>query len=491
MNTRLAVLLGLACLLALAGCANAPTDDPTLAGAADAPADPASDRLGWEGGYWYNESLPVTTSDGLNATEQDAVVHRAMARVEHIRRIEFTDDVPVSVISRETYREQTGGGSGGSGSSTGVTFDDVRYEALFLVGETASGSEQSSETTSSSVAGYYSPSADRIVIVSDTDTPVLSETTLGHELVHALQYRNFELGFSGSTLEARSTALGLIEGDAELVSQRYDARCGDDWECVSQPASTGDGGDSGSDDEASGSGLHYGIYFTQYFPYSDGPAFVASVEERSGWDAVSDLYENPPASSEQVAQPATYGVDEPTAVSLEDRSDSDWARLTRSSGASYAEFGVAGLTGMLAYPAYESSMDDTAAQPYVLSPNEFLNRNAQGDLDTSDPINYTTTPVDGWDGDKLYAYENDGESGYVWRLVWDSPRDAQQFAATYRDLLAYWGADSQGNSVYTIPDGASEFADAFHVSVSGDTVTIVNAPRPSELDDVHAGTPTS
>ncbi|MEE6210920.1 Hvo_1808 family surface protein [Salarchaeum sp. III] len=489
MNTRLAVVLGLACLLALAGCANAPTDNPTLAGSADAPADPASDRLGWEQGYWYNESLPVTTSDGLNETEQDAVVHRAMARVEHIRGIEFDEDVPVSVISRETYREQTGGGSGGSGSNSGVTFDDVRYEALFLVGETQSGSEQSSETTSSSVAGYYSPSADRIVIISDTDRPVLSETTLGHELVHALQYRNFDLGFSGSTLEARSAALGLIEGDAELVAQRYERHCGDDWECVSQPASTGDSG--GSDDGSSGSGLHYGIYFTQYFPYSDGPAFVASVEESGGWDAVSDLYADPPASSEQVAQPATYGVDEPTAVSLEDRSDGDWTRLTPPSGAPYAEFGVAGLTGMFAYPAYESSMDDTAARPYVLSPNEFLNRNDAGNVDSSDPINYTTTPVDGWDGDKLYAYKNSGEAAYVWKSVWDSNADAREFAATYRDLLAYWGAQSQGNGVYTISDGASEFADAFHLSVSGDTVTIVNAPRPSELDDVHAGTPTS
>jgi len=488
-NTRLAVLVGLAALLALAGCANAPTDD-TLAGAADAPPDPASDRLGWEQGYWYNESLPVTTADGLNSTEQDAVVHRAMARVEHLRRIEFTNDVPVSVISRETYREQTGSGGSGSGSSTGITFDDVRYEALFLVGETASGSEESSETTSSSVAGYYSPSADRIVIISDTATPVISETTLGHELVHALQYRNFDLGFSGSTLEARSTALGLIEGDAELVAQRYDSYCADDWQCVSQPASGGSGeSESGSGD--GGNGIHYGIYFTQYFPYSDGPGFVESVQDSGGWDAVSDLYADPPASSEQVAQPETYGVDEPTAVSVRDRSDSDWTRLTRSSGAPYAEFGVAGLTGMFAYPAYESSMDDTAPQPYVLSPNEFLNRNAQGNVDTTDPINYTTTPVDGWDGDKLYAYESDGEAAYVWKSVWDSNADAREFAATYRDLLAYWGAQSQGNGVYTIPDGASAFADAFHVSVSGDTVTIVNAPRPSELNDVRAGTPTS
>ncbi|QDX40054.1 Hvo_1808 family surface protein [Salarchaeum sp. JOR-1] len=488
MNTRLAVVLGLACLLALAGCASAPTDDPTLVGATDGPADPASDRLGWEEGYWYNESLPVTVSDGLNATEQDAVVHRAMARVEHVRRIEFEADVPVSVISRETYREQTGGGSGGSGSGS-VTFDDVRYEALFLVGETRSGSEQSSETTSSSVAGYYSPSADRIVVISDTATPVLSETTLGHELVHALQYRNFDLGFSGSTLEARSAALGLIEGDAELVAQRYERRCGGDWECVSQPASSG--GSGGSDGGSSGSGLHYGIYFTQYFPYSDGPGFVESVLEDGGWDAVAGLYENPPKSAEQVAQPGAYGVDEPTAVGLQDRSDGEWTRLTPSRGAPYAEFGVAGLTGMLAYPAYESSMDDTAPRRYVLSPNEFLNLNAQGNVDSSDPLNYTTTPVDGWDGDKLYAYKNSGDAAYVWKSVWDSPRDARQFAATYRDLLAYWGAQSRGNGVYAIPDGASAFADAFYVSTSGDTVTIVNAPTVGELDDVHAGTPTS
>jgi len=487
-NVRTPVALALCALLVLAGCATAPTDDPGLS-SANAPPDPPSDRLGWEHGYWYNESLPITPGDGLNATEQRAVVHRAMARVEHLRKVEFTRDVPVKVISRETYRNATAGGGsggGGGGSSASATFADARYEALFLVGEGGSGSEQSSENTASSVLGYYSPGADSIVIVSESKTPMIDERTLGHELVHAVQFRNFDMGFGGSTMEARSASFGLVEGDAELVSQTYDAHCGDDWQCV-EPASSGDSAGDGGD-SAGGGSIHFGIYFTQYFPYSDGPDFVRSIRAQGGWDAVNALYDDPPASAEQVALPSKYEVDPPTDVSLADRTAGDWERVVPQGRAPYGEFGVAGLTGMFAYTAYDDSMD---AKP-VLSQRDFLNVDPDGHVNGTDPIDYTTKPVDGWDGDELHVYRNDaGELGYVWKLVWDSEGDAREFADTYRALLHYWGANSVENGVYRIPAGASSFADAFYVSVDGTTVTIVNAPTVDGLDGVRTGTPTS
>jgi hypothetical protein len=81
---------------------------------------------------------------------------------------------------------------------------------------------------------------------------------------------------------------------------------------------------------------------------------------------------------------------------------------------------------------------------------------------------------------------DDGETAYTWRIAWDSQRDAKQFAETYRNLLQYWGAEQRDNGVWRIPEGESEFADAFRVTVSGDTVTIVNAPTVDQLGDVHA-----
>ncbi|MDX1748601.1 MAG: hypothetical protein R3324_21930, partial [Halobacteriales archaeon] len=50
------------------------TVQPIPVSAAEAPPpDPETDRLGWENGYWYNESITVDQSDGLSDEELDAI----------------------------------------------------------------------------------------------------------------------------------------------------------------------------------------------------------------------------------------------------------------------------------------------------------------------------------------------------------------------------------------------------------------------------------
>ena len=45
--------------------------------------------------------------------------------------------------------------------------------------------------------------------------------------------------------------------------------------------------------------------------------------------------------------------------------------------------------------------------------------------------------ADGWGGDRLVAASGPGGSSAVaWRLAWDTPADATQFAATYRAAAA-------------------------------------------------------
>ena len=471
---RSLTLVAVAALVALAGCSALPATDgaPTVGEPATAPgdlADPDGDVLGWEGGYWYNESLPVTAEDGLNETERELVVNRSMARVERLRGLEFQSPVDVDVISRDTYREEYAGS--GNVSETLRTFDDAKFEALFLVGEDRDAIDVQRSNRGSNVLGFYSSSEDRIVVVSPTETPQVRETTLGHELVHALQFRQLGAGYDTPTRDRANANSGLIEGDARFVDQQYGDRCGADWDCA-----TAGGGGGGGD-------LHLGVYLLKYFPYSDGPGFVESFHADGGWDAVGDLYGDPPASSEQVAQPEKYGEDQPTDPTLRDRSSSEWSRVSVDGRAPYAEVGVGGLTAMLAYPAYDDSRQGT-----VLSPQTFLNYR-DGQVDSRDPFDYTTTPVEGWDGERLWVYEHeDGDLGYTWRIAWDSPRDATQFAESYRDLLRYWGGERvDGESgVWRIPEGESQFADAFRLTVEDDRVTVVNAPSTDALDDVHA-----
>jgi len=442
--------------------------------------DPPSDRLGWEAGIWYNETIGVTNDDGMNETERRLAVARAMARIELVRETEVPGNrtVPVEVRSREAFKENQTAENNYTESYR--TFDNVKFEAMLFVDDSEDAIAVQNRNRGSSVAGYYSPSADSMVLISESNRPQFQgERTLAHELVHALQDRKFNISGSGGdgTRDGHNGYLGLIEGDANYVQTQYMDRCDGPWDCIDAPD------DSEGPD---GSDLHFGIYMLQFFPYSDGPSFVDYHRSRGGWEQVDDMFDDPPASAEQIAYPAKYGTDSPVDVELTDDTGGPWERLRPdpqregSKRPDHARLGLSGLASMFIYTAYDDSNSTQLANPL-----NFLNVGGDG-LNRSDPINYDFDFLTGWAGDRLHAYRNaeTGETGYVWKLAWDSPGDAAAFADAYRDLLSYWRADRAGPTTYTIGEG-SRFDGSYRVSVSGDTVTVVHAPSPDALGDVY------
>jgi len=485
-------VLAVVAMVALAGCSLPAFDAPefgTTSGSATAPApegdgevpDPESDVKGWENGVWYNESLPVDASDGLNESELAMVVNRSMARVEYVRNVEFERDVPVSVISREEYADRQSGGGGGDDAA--AVREEARLEALFLVGEGTDAGREQSETRSATVQGFYSPSNDEITIVAPTDTPEVDEVTLAHELVHAYQFRgNLDVRFpSEPTRDERRALVALIEGDANYVDGKVEARCEGAWSCLG----TDDGGGTTTRSTAppttaestatptteSGAAQprpNMGLYLLSYFPYAEGEEYVAAVHDDGGWAAVNDLYADPPASSEQVI----HRVDDAAgSVSVRDRSTDAWSRVG-GGDADGVVMGEADVATMFAATLY----DDREGS--LVTREQFLTD------DGPVPITYGLPPSDGWDGDRFHAYERDGgDTAYVWRLAFDSDAEARAFADAYRDLLRYHDADRERAGVFVVDDGP--YADAFAVDVDGDRVTIVNAPTADDLGDVH------
>ncbi|UPV72824.1 Hvo_1808 family surface protein [Halorussus limi] len=457
--------------------ADAPRDRGGVSSAQDgAPPDPETDVLGWENGYWYNESLSVSQQNGLNKSERRKTVSLAMARVERIRQLEFRKRVPVSVISRERFRQSSGGGTVSAASRT---FDNAKYEAMFLINESADSIAVQERNSGSSIGGFYTPTEDRIVVISDAaGAPRIDELTLAHELVHALQDQHFDLSeFERPTREQHNAIDGLVEGDANYVQYRYQQRCGDNWTCY--------GTEQGRPGGGSGSLANVGAYLLKYQPYSDGPPFVASVRNASGWEGVNALYEDPPESTEQIIHPELYGEDRPSRVTVRDRSNDEWEKLTVKGSVDYAELGEAGLFTTLVYPGIASQGNQS-----VIPPESFFGSAAESNATTLDGYNYSHPYTAGWDGDKLVVYTNeatpDGETGYVWKSAWDSSADAKEFVRAYRDLLRIHGADRvEGrNNAWVIPEGR-EFSDAFYVERRGDKVVIANAPTVEQLSGVY------
>jgi hypothetical protein len=444
------VPLVVAALLVLSGCA-APVSTPD-AQRGDWPADPPSDRLGWEDGYWYNESIDVNQSDGLSAAEREAFVARTMARVELLRGLEFESSVPVEAVSREQYRNDSG-----NDAVEGDLWNDQVWEALLLVGEDRSITEVFDELYGGAVLGYYSPSEDRIVVVSDAPNPAIDRATLAHELVHALQDQHFGLEGVPPTQDAQLAENGLVEGDARLVEAMYESRCGAEWECVPTPPAGGGGG----------GGFDFGVYLTVYTPYSEGPTFVQTLRERGGWEAVNAAYANPPVSTEQVLHPERYPDERPVNVSVPDRSDETWSRFDHDPVGDTV--GEASIFVML--------LDNRAIDRQQL----------REDTGAYSPYNYTSDASEGWAGDTVVPYRGDGgEFGYVWATEWDTPEDARQFHRTYTTWLLQlrMGATEVREDTYVVESGP--YADAFRVTRDGTRVTIVNAPTPADLDGVHA-----
>ncbi len=167
----------------------------------------------------------------------------------------------------------------------------------------------------SAVAGYYDPrsGALRVVEGAQTGNRVLYETTVAHELTHALEDEVFD--FDLDTMAAggdRALAYSaLIEGSATAVMTRYMTQRFGAEETL--------GATLGSALAGTGTeGMPPFLTAQLIFPYTAGQQFVARLLAvgGGGWDVVdSALRFRPPASTEQILHPRKYlEVEQPERV---------------------------------------------------------------------------------------------------------------------------------------------------------------------------------
>lgn len=436
-------------------------------------SDPDEDTIGWENGAWHNESIAVDQSDGLTDRELELLVARGMARVEIIRNREFTDPVPVEVVSRADFRGFVQFAS--DTTPTVRAWENQRWEALFVVNESTDAIRESLTLTTERVAGLYYPLTGQIFVISERgERPTVDEATLVHELTHALQdqHQGFEAFLTpGGSADRQLAAAGLTEGEASYVTTRYEERCeSSQWECLAPP-----GGEPTTAPYLDGALPNYnlGMQVLGVHPYSDGPAYVADLHERGGWAAVDEAYDNRPVSTEQVIHPDRRD-EAPEPMSFAPSPQGNWSVVAPPGTRGYQTVGEAGFFTMF---YYQGRANDNA----VIDWREF----SQPDQGPYDRFDYTSEPSTGWANDRLYVYANGDRRGYVWATKWDTEADAEEFAAAYRDVLAGHDAEQTNDSLWVISDGG--FADAFRIDRDGRTVTIVNGPTVSDVSNIHPG----
>jgi hypothetical protein len=166
------------------------------------------------------------------------------------------------------------------------------------------------DALSEQVAGLYDPETEELVVVATPEgEPLgpLGQITLVHELGHALLDQVIGLPDGGDEVEEGDedralAAQAVVEGDATLLMLLYAQReltTEEQFELLEeqQDAAT----ELGAIDD-----LPHFVRRQLMFPYEEGLAFVAEVQQREGWERINAGFEDPPASTLDVLEPDRF-----------------------------------------------------------------------------------------------------------------------------------------------------------------------------------------
>lgn len=249
------------------------------------------------------------------------------------------------------------------------------------------------------VAGYYEPTR-KTFYLADWLPRLIQRAVVAHEATHALQDQHYDLvAWMAEVAPTEDGALAraaVIEGDAMVAMLAYLL-----GPMGARPESLPDvgrllAGETG----AAGQGFPTfaaappALQRLFLFPYVEGSAFVQAGLRHGGWEAIDSLYDDPPASTEQILHPERYwdARDPPRPAELPAGAPGElWIS---------GSWGEVGVQIVLA-----AALDDTAT---------------------------VRAAARGWDGDRYALYRTDGAPpAFTWTILWDTPRDAERFARAY------------------------------------------------------------
>ncbi len=420
-------------------------------------ASAEADELGCVDGICHDDTLDFEEPTALSEAELDALVARTMARVEYLRGEQFTDEVPVEIQSREEFRESDVATPTRSDDDF-ERWNDQVWNGLFVVGDDERSGDAIDGTVGEAVNGFYVPSEDRIVLISDsTNEPTVNEQTLLHEFAHALQDQRHDLRgsqFRGETQDSDLAVTGIVEGEAVYLEYQYEERCASgEWSCFDDPGGVG----------GSGGDINRGILFTMLQPYSDGPAYVHEIIEDEGWSGVDDRMEEPPKTTRELIHRQPI---EPAAVEPAPEPTEGWERYPDQGLDGAETVGEASIFVMFWHQASEYGAETIDPDLIHETSHEY------------EQYNYVSEPSDGWAGDELVPYKRGDDDGYVWTIEWESRDDVDEFTRAYGAILDAHDA-TETDGVYVVENGS--FSGAYAVETDDTQVRIVHAQTEAEL----------
>ena len=345
---------------------------------------------------------PATTtgrpgmSDSLAGSETvRAQIDELMVQAQQIRGLEFREPVDVVLLNDEDYQNRLR-----EVFDEDLAQEDVdainAYLRMLGVIEPDEDFRVLLETLyTAGTGGFYRPESGELVVrvVGEALGPY-SQSTVLHELVHALQDQNFTLLDEMEDLEGDDAfvAQAIIEGDARLREFTFVQALS-----RSQQAAYLEeiGGLLATLDTAALDALPAYIRDSFQALYDDGFAFLQQV----GIDKVDQQFTDPPESSEQLLESTKYRRDEqPREVALPE----------------------------LDLPGYDIWFDATAGQ-----------KDLQLLLEEGVDMTRARQAAEGWGGDANRIYTSGAEEAvFVLRFAGDTKADAEQLEAAFAEFVS-------------------------------------------------------
>jgi len=363
------------------------------------------------------EPGPAAPAAGSLTREEVAALTVEIAPiVEEIRGAQFKRPVPVEIIDDAGARAHFKERLRKYWPEEEMRAEEILYAHLGLLPPESDLAAVVFDVLEEQAGGYYDPDRDTFFVLGDLPRAA-APIIVAHELTHALDDQAFgidRLLDAAADDDDRAGALeAVVEGSGTTVMTVFIVRQVKAGRL--DPAALREFQDT---EMGRGERLKAAPLFVQrsvIAPYILGMAFLLRgemIRMQTGGITPSDIdraFLQPPRSTEQILHPEKYWdparLDPPRTVTLPDLSATigDGWRL-RGTG-TLGELTVALVTGL-------DPGDPT-------SPDQPLER-------------WTNAAASGWGGDRWQVYRN-GERGVsVLASVWDSERDAREFAAALR-----------------------------------------------------------
>ena len=343
-------------------------------------------------------------------------VEELRREVAQVRGIPFSKAVEVIPLDAATFEDQLEEADPAQYPEEIARKTEILYSMLDLMDEETDLTSLYQNLLLEQTAGFFDPHNNQVFIVCNDELAGMKRMILVRELTRALQEQTFGLSrlpgsseaICGESYDACLAAMALSAGDASLAQEQW-------MRTFASP-------EDNEEVQAFFSTFEMPMFNQSprmiqeeiLFPAAYGLNFVRGFFLKGGWAAVDALYNEPPSTSEQILHPKRYPKDQPLSIELSELPEGiagDWDEIGR---------GELGEWRILIW----------------------LEDELPGDL--------SGVSAEGWGGDyyQLLEHRSTGDRILIVVVVWDTMRDAHEFASGFIQFgdLHYGEASSKSVS---------------------------------------------